>query len=113
HIGYRPGDDAPLRRRLQLARYSEVGQQQPTAAIRHRLHQHIARLDVAVDDAATVGILEGGGDLVDDIDGEWGGERKRERVGATATDGIAERAIGSVLHHEIEVVAVYAALMDR
>ncbi len=74
-------------------------------------NQHVAGLDVAVHDAVLVGVLKGGGDLADDVEGERQRDGQDQLLFADAADGVCQRPLWRVLHHEVEQVLFDAAVM--
>jgi len=39
------------------------------------VHEHVGRLEIAVDDAAAMGVVQGAGNLPGDVEGGLGGQR--------------------------------------
>jgi hypothetical protein len=89
------------RRLADLARDAEIREQGPVRS----LHQDVGRLHVAVDDAAPMGEIEGGGDLA-----EYG---HQVCPGLRLEHALAQGAPGDVGSHHVEDVARMAEVEDR
>jgi len=91
------GAEAPASIRVHRLRQPEIEQLRrrcPGAPRAARRQHHVARLEIAVDDAVLVRGVEGLGDLRRDA------ERLRERQGAPP-QALGERLARKVLHHEV------------
>jgi hypothetical protein len=82
---------------------AEVDQLPAAVAAAHQ----VGRLDVAVEDAAGVGGLEGAGDL--DAEGRDLGRRQ----GAAGRQELAQARPGQELHHQVRLAVVDAQVEDR
>lgn len=64
------------------------------------VEQNVLRLDVAVDDAALVSMLEGIADLAEPVD-------RLRRVDDTSLHGVTQRPALDILHDDVETMRVH------
>jgi hypothetical protein len=71
--------------------------------------EHVPRLEIAVDDAALVRVLEPPADLVSEADRL----HRRKSVPGGAREEIVHRPARDVLHDDVDLVLVFADVVDR
>ncbi len=86
----------------QGAGQAEVGDPEPAVGV----EEEVGRLDVAVDQAAPVGVVQPGGGLEPDVDRLLGGEEP------TGVVDLAQAAAGQVLQHQVGGAVLLAPVVD-
>ncbi len=92
---------------------AEVRQQNVPVPVWLDLHQHVAGLHVGVDYSVLVRVLQSVRHLANDVHHERQARRKTERAWPPALDGIGQRAVRHILHHQEPIPVFESAVVNR